>query len=371
MGLRMGEAHGAATPEEKAARAAAETAEGVGDRKSFGDIGDLTGVAPDEAIPEYAASFEAEPESGIARTVDAVDETPSGIVLVADVVAPDLLRQSDVPLAYEAHHASEPPATLDLAPHHLNPSEPSFTSPIRPAFVAISDSQGGLNASRASLDGLTVLERYDGGEADDYASMPGGEAASGIVDVVPEASVEIEIADDVLNDGQLDLGSELGVDSIHDIHVASAPVEAVAVMPASVSPRRPTPAPVAPVDLAPYEKVNDDDERPSTPIARVSISRMSAVVVESMPPAGTRRVQIALTVSPSLLGGCDEAFVTLTLADGKVVHEGTCNAQGQLTVSVVVPGSEDELRALLDTGSKYKNARIKLAETGITEYLFR
>jgi hypothetical protein len=113
-------------------------------------------------------------------------------------------------------------------------------------------------------------------------------------------------------------------------------------------------------------------DRPSTAIARVSISRMiPAVVVESAPSPELRRVEIALLVSPALLSGSAEAFVTLSLANGRILHEGACNDLGELRVTVHMPRGENEIRAHLDMGSKYKNARLDIASDGTIEYLFR
>lgn len=342
MGLRMGDSP-ARDPKGETVRA-----EGEGDRRSFGDIGDI--ASSDEApagevegsLSEYASTFLAEPESGIARTALATDDTPSGVVLVAE------------------------PAR---AP------EDARGMPLESRIDALLESSGSLNVARASLDDLGMLEQHEG---DIYASqadlvsegeMLAGEAASGVLSVVPEvvaeAATEIEAAPQI--------ESELAprFDIITDLAEA-APVVAITPTPAPSASAVAISHAYAPQEYEPAVAGAEEEERPSTPIARVSISRMmQAVVLEPAPPAGSRRVEIALTVSPALLAGCDEAFVTLTLADGKVVHEGNCNAEGQLTVTVVIPGGDSELRALLDTGSKYKNARIKLSDVGITEYVFR
>jgi len=173
------------------------------------------------------------------------------------------------------------------------------------------------------------------------------EPASGVLPVVED-----------LPENEVVLDAPVAADSASVASVeVSTPAHATQLVPPTLA------EPALSSPAVPEGADDDDEERPSRPIARIAIARVSAM---SMPasPAECRGVELALT-------GVPESHVTVALLDGTVLHEGPTGDDGKLAVRVAVPRGHGEIRAMLETGSKHRTALVPIAEDGRTEFTFR
>ena len=114
------------------------------------------------------------------------------------------------------------------------------------------------------------------------------------------------------------------------------------------------------------EDVPDSAVRPTAPPRSVPIASVRAS--SSVPPPLVP-VRLFLT-APSALTGSVLAYVTLTRVDGTVLHEGFLDDHGRLDVILDVPAGTKKIKALLEAGTKYRNADISLDGGGATDFTF-
>ncbi len=112
--------------------------------------------------------------------------------------------------------------------------------------------------------------------------------------------------------------------------------------------------------------VPDSAIRPTVPPRGVPIASVRAS--SSVPPPLVQ-ARLYLT-APSALTGSVPAYVTLSRIDGAVLHEGFLDDQGRLDLILDVPVGTRQIKALLEAGTKYRNADIALDAGGVTDFTF-
>jgi hypothetical protein len=126
----------------------------------------------------------------------------------------------------------------------------------------------------------------------------------------------------------------------------------------------------------PDDELDDDDGPPDSavqPIA-VPLSGRPTTVARipgmrgSVPPEGVRIARILIRATEGLRKG----YLTVTGAESKVLFEGDLGAEGSVEIEILVPEGTRRVHALLEAGTKYRNANIELAkDDGVTtEYCF-
>ena len=102
----------------------------------------------------------------------------------------------------------------------------------------------------------------------------------------------------------------------------------------------------------------------------------SSIRPTTPPPAakrseeGTRLVELSIRVSAMLLGLTGSAYVTITATGGAVFFEGEIGVEGGVELCLAVPEDTTHLRALLEAGTKYRNAILEVRARGVTVYTF-
>jgi hypothetical protein len=115
------------------------------------------------------------------------------------------------------------------------------------------------------------------------------------------------------------------------------------------------------------EDIPDSAVRPTVPPSR-SIAIASVRASSSVPPPLVP-IRLFLT-APAALTGSVVAYVTLTRSDGAVLHEGFLDDHGRLDVLLDVPAGTKMIKALLEAGTKYRNADVVLDSDGATDFTF-
>ena len=103
-----------------------------------------------------------------------------------------------------------------------------------------------------------------------------------------------------------------------------------------------------------------------------SVRAVDASAIEMPLPPGVRVLPIAIRVSAALLGASTSAYVTLTTEEGEVLFEGFTDDVGSLDVVVLVDVDTSSVHALVEAGTKYRNAVIVVRAPGAeaTEHTF-
>jgi hypothetical protein len=104
------------------------------------------------------------------------------------------------------------------------------------------------------------------------------------------------------------------------------------------------------------------------PLARIAVARRAS---RADGASAHRSVTMIIRVAIDALGPTGDAYLTLSIPGGCVVHEGTLRVHEANTVQVQVPEDVSEVHAVLDSGSTYRKAVVRLVEGGVTEYAFR
>lgn len=118
----------------------------------------------------------------------------------------------------------------------------------------------------------------------------------------------------------------------------------------------------------------DDDEAPisserAMPFARLSLSRVSS----SIQPIASSARAVSLIIGAGRLRSAptSEAYVTICLLDGRVACEGVANEDGIFFAELAVPSADVSVRARVEVGTTYREATIRLAPEGTTEFAFK
>ena len=103
-----------------------------------------------------------------------------------------------------------------------------------------------------------------------------------------------------------------------------------------------------------------------------SVRAIHASAIETPLPPGVRVLPIAIRVSAALLGASSSAYVTLTTEEGEVLFEGCTDDGGSLDIVVLVDMDTSRVHALVEAGSKYRNAviAVRTPSEGATEHTF-
>jgi hypothetical protein len=125
----------------------------------------------------------------------------------------------------------------------------------------------------------------------------------------------------------------------------------------------------------PEDDFQDDDAPPDSAVQPIPVplSGRSTAVARipgmrgSVPPEGVRIARIVVRATEGLRKG----YLTVTGAEGKVLFEGDLGVDGSVTIEVMVPEATTHVHALLEAGTKYRNANIELGKDGVTaDYCF-
>jgi hypothetical protein len=95
-----------------------------------------------------------------------------------------------------------------------------------------------------------------------------------------------------------------------------------------------------------------------------SVRPIDPCSVEAPMPPGERVLPLRIRVCPPLLGADKSAYVTLTTAEGEVLFEGFTEGEGLLDIVVVVDMATPSVHALIESGTKYRNATIAISAPG-------
>ena len=101
----------------------------------------------------------------------------------------------------------------------------------------------------------------------------------------------------------------------------------------------------------------------SVPIANVRASRPSVA------PISMVQVRIVISIGPMLAAG-SPVYITLMRLDGPVIFEGFASECGAIEVAAEVPKTAREIKAVLEAGTKYRDAIIVLDASGVTAHAF-
>lgn len=122
-----------------------------------------------------------------------------------------------------------------------------------------------------------------------------------------------------------------------------------------------------PIDATPASHAADDVE----PAPDSSVRPIDSSAIETPLPPGLRALPLTVRVSSALLGNEKSAYVTLTTPEGDVLFEGFTEDDGALDVVVLVEMTTESVHALVEAGTKYRNATIAICAPGErTEHTF-
>ncbi len=117
-----------------------------------------------------------------------------------------------------------------------------------------------------------------------------------------------------------------------------------------------------------HPEIDGHDDAPPDSTVRPTLPPEPDDRATPAPPDGQRLVHLQVRATPALLAGAG-GYLTIT-CDGGVLFEGELDAEGAIEISVWVPAGAQHVRALLEAGSKYRNAIVALAAAGVTEHTF-
>lgn len=112
-----------------------------------------------------------------------------------------------------------------------------------------------------------------------------------------------------------------------------------------------------------------DDEPPPDSTVRPTAPPPNVRAREAPIPAGTRMLNLTIRVTPALLGPARSGYVTVTGPEGEVLFEGDIGDE-PLELCMLVPDDLVHVKAMLEAGTKYRNANVTIASDGPTAYLF-
>jgi|HubBroStandDraft_6_1064221.scaffolds.fasta_scaffold429225_2 hypothetical protein len=124
----------------------------------------------------------------------------------------------------------------------------------------------------------------------------------------------------------------------------------------------------------PDDDFDDDDAPPDSAVQPISVplsGRSTTVgrMRSSVPPEGVRIARIVVRATEGLRRG----YLTVTtVGESKVLFEGELGADGSVDIEFAVPEGTRHVHALLEAGTKYRNANIELVlgDGAKAEYCF-
>ena len=123
----------------------------------------------------------------------------------------------------------------------------------------------------------------------------------------------------------------------------------------------------------PDGELADDDAPPDSAVQSIaappsSRSTQLGRMRSSVPAAGVRVARVIVRATEPLRKG----YLTVTGHESKVLFEGELGPDGSVEIELVVPLGTRQVHALLEAGTKYRNANIELSrDEGVqAEYCF-
>jgi hypothetical protein len=112
--------------------------------------------------------------------------------------------------------------------------------------------------------------------------------------------------------------------------------------------------------------------RPVSPSVRPSSSGTGAIAIGTMRASqSTMTITVSIAVGPSLRAiSADGWYATITRLDGAVLHEGPLDASGSLEALVAVPPGTPNVKVLIESSTKYKDAIVSVGDDGVAAHTF-
>lgn len=127
------------------------------------------------------------------------------------------------------------------------------------------------------------------------------------------------------------------------------------------------------------EKAPWDDDEPAPdssvrPTVPPNTPRRESVKIGSFRPreVSTVSVTVSIGVSPALMASAGKSgwYLTLSRMSGEILFEGALDEMGTIDALVAVPCGTQQIKALIESATKYKEAVVLLHESGYTAHAF-